>query len=426
MTNELGESVVFRGEDRSAPGPLTGITVVELAAGWAGPLASHILASLGALVVKVEAIQRPDWFRTGGGRSNFLRDLLYEQSAVFNTVNRRKLGITLNLKDPEGLELFFELVRHSDVLVENFSPHVMRSFGLSYETLARVNPGIILVSAPAFGLHGPWAEFPGFGSSVEELCGFSGITGYVDGPPENFASNLTDPLVGAFAALAALQAIVDRDATGKGQHVEVSHVEAGAFVLGPLIAEYSVTGNVPRRLGNRHPKFVPHGTFACEGTDQWISIAVKGERDWLALCSVLDSQFLRSPGFVDPACRRENEDRIETAIGRETVRWGKVALEDKLRSEGVWAAAVLSPAELWSQPQFIARGHLEAVDRAHVGTHLYPAFPAHFDGWSAGPSSAAPTLGEHNELVLRGWFGLAAERISELRAHGVIGNEPVA
>ena len=366
--------------------PLAGINVVDFTAFWAGPVSTAWLAAMGADVIKVEAIQRPDGIRFSAALRPDQDPLFYEKSVLFHASNLGKRGITLDLGHPDGLDIVKRLVARADVIVENFTPRVLEQFGLDYEVARAIRPDIVMVRMPAFGLSGPWRNRPGFAQTMEQLTGMAWATGYEGGPPI-IPGGMVDPMVGAHAALATVAALEHRERTGEGQLVEVPLVEVATAVTADQVIRYSIDKTLVDRRG-------AGGVYQTLGDDDWV--AVDRHEDPL------------SP--------------VERAAWCET-RTAEDAASD-LRAQGIAAQAMVRGYETLADPQMQARGFFEPIDNPLVGRQEYPSWPMRM---SAGPprfwTGRAPTLGEHNEEVLRE-IGVTDEEIERLRDERVIGNTP--
>ena len=404
-------------------GALSGLKVVEIAQGWAGPLASVLLADFGADVVKVESIQRLDWWR--GAAAGADDGFTHERSWFYNGINRNKSGITLDLTQPRGRELLLDLVRGADVFIENFTSHVVHQLRLSHEDLMAVNPRLITVSMPAYGSDGAWADLPALGTTVESMCGLQSLTGYEGGPPR-IQGTSWDPVIGLHAAFAILAAMNRRRATGLGQHIEVSHIEAGTqLVAGPLL-EYLLAGRVPPRRGNSDRTYAPHGCYPAEGDEQWVTIVARNDAEWAALGRVLDPEgALQRPEFLTVESRLEHRPELDDALLRLTSRHSKEHLFERLQAAGVPCGPVSSPADLLADPQLAARDFFVPMERAFVGMHLYTGSWIRMGRNSARFERPAPTLGQDNEAILAGRLGLSSAELAELAAAGIIGTRPV-
>ncbi len=367
--------------------PLAGLRVLDFTAFWAGPFATSWLGVLGAEVIKVEAVQRPDGMRFSAAVRPHDDPLFYEKSALFHACNLGKRGITLDLGHPDGLALAKQLVAASDVVVENFTPRVLEQFGLDETTVRALRADIVMLRMPAFGLTGPWRNRPGFAQTMEQLTGMAWVTGYEDGPPI-IPGGFVDPLVGTHAAVALVAAIEHRDRTGEGQLVEVPLVEVATAVTADQVIRYAIDGTLLGRHG-------PQGLHRCAGDDAWI--AVDTERDPLpederaAWCAT-----------------RDPDDAVA-----------------ELATAGVPAATVVPAYAALADPQLRARGFFQTIENTYVGTQEYPTWPMRL---SAGPrtfwTGPAPTLGQHTESVLRDLLGCADDELARLRDEHVIGTVP--
>ena len=407
------------------PLPLAGLRVIDFTAFWAGPFATHYLAAMGADVIKVESIQRPDGMRFQSVRPPS-SDRWWEWSALFQTVNLGKRGVTLDLSRPAGVALAKRLLATADAAVENFSPRVMDNLGLVYEELATANPRLIMVRMPAFGLDGPWRDRVGFAQTMEQVSGMAWVTGFADGPPV-IPRGPCDPLAGLHALVALLVALEHRVHTGGGQLVESTMVEAALNAAAEIVLECGAHGARLMRDGNRGPVGAPQNIYACRGADSWLALAITGNAQWHALVSVMgDPSWAHDAAFASAAGRRRHHDRIDAGIAAWCADADAGALAELLASQGIAAAPVLSAARLPDNPQLRARGFFEAVEHAVVGTHAQPTLPlrlaAHPASWYARP---APTLGEHTEEILRSVLGLDDDELARLRAAGIIGERPV-
>jgi crotonobetainyl-CoA:carnitine CoA-transferase CaiB-like acyl-CoA transferase len=395
--------------------------VIEIAQGWAGPLVGAMFADFGAEVIKVESVRRLDWWR-GVAVGNDA--LVYERSALFNGINRNKLGITLDLQSPDGYSLLLRLVREADVFVENFTSHVSEQLKLTHDFLSSENPGIISVSMPAFGSTGPWRDYPALGTTVESMCGVQSLTGYEGGPPRMQGTSW-DPVIGLYTSFAVMAGLHHRRLTGRGQHIEVSHIEAGThLVAGPLL-EYLLTGRTPRRKGNASDVFAPHGCYPTKGEDEWITLVARTDAEWRALIAVLDDDpSLCQPQYATLRARLARRNDLDAALGALTIQRSRDDLFRELQAARIPAAPVFTPPDLLGDEHLLVRQFWAIVERQHVDTHLYPS---RFLTMSRTPpryEKPAPTLGQDNELILSKRLGLSSEAMAEFEARGIIGTSP--
>lgn len=392
--------------------PLDGVRVVDLTAFWAGPAATHLLAAFGADVVKVESIQRPDGIRYSGGMRTDVDDW-WEYGWVFQAMNTNKRSVTLDLGSEEGRGLFRTLVAQADVVIENFSPRVMEQFGLTAEVLLEINPTLVLTRMPAFGLAGPWRERVGFAPTMEQIGGLAWVTGLAEAPPVT-PRGACDPLAGVHAAFAVLAALDYAERTGTGQQVELPMLETvlNTTAIQPIEAE--VFGKTLTRRGNRGQGGALQNIYRCAGDDEWIAVSVCTEAQRAALAGLMGRGF---PGG-DP-------DEIDRQLAQWFAEQPRDATVEKLAQAGVPAAPVVSPTLVTENAQLLARGFLEPLQHPRTGPGLYPTPPfALLAGQQQWLSRPPPTLGEHNEEVLRDRCGLTEADLANLAAGKVIGTRP--
>jgi crotonobetainyl-CoA:carnitine CoA-transferase CaiB-like acyl-CoA transferase len=399
--------------------PLAGIRVIDCTAWWAGPAAAAVLSALGADVIKVESVARPDNMRFASARPP-TDDQWWEWGALFHGANVNKRGITLDLTQPAGVETFERLAATADVLVENYTPRVMEQFGLGWDHMHEVNPDLIMVRMPAFGLGGPWRDRTGFAQTMECLTGMAWLTGFPDGPPV-LVRGACDPLAGMHAVIATLLALIERDQSGGGRLVETVMVEAALNAAAEQVAEYGDTGTVLRRDGNRGPVAAPQGVYPCAGDDRWLALAVVTDEHWSSLAGVVgDAGWAADIASGTTEDRRRNHDAIDAALTRWTSGRDAEEMATALVAAGVPACAVIPSREIVANPQLRSRRLFEVEPHSVTGDHEIPMLPFRFsrvDHWLRSP---APTLGQHNTEVLSE-IGLAPPAIDELRRAGIVG-----
>lgn len=400
--------------------PLSGLKVFDLSTFWSGAYLTCYLAAFGADVVKVESIQRPDGHRYSGSllRSS---DRWYEIGPMWQGTNLNKRDITLNLGTEAGRELALKLATEADVVVENFSPRVVEQFGLDYASLVEANPDVIMVRMPGLGLEGPWRDYVGWALNFEQLSGMSAATGYPDGPPCNLQGP-ADPVVGVHATVALLAALEHKRKTGEGQLIEVAQIEVGAAVTPEPVIEYSLTGRVREREGNRHRTYA-QGVYPSSGDDQWVAISVRDDSDWAAVTEAIGRPELRDDArLASPEARVQNHDAFDAALAQWTARQTSDEAADSLRRRGVPAERLLTADRMYEVDQLDARGFYEELDHPLSGRQRYPGWPFRI---TPGPTrhhrSPSPMLGQHNDEVL-GALGLSDDEIAKLRADQVIGD----
>jgi crotonobetainyl-CoA:carnitine CoA-transferase CaiB-like acyl-CoA transferase len=411
------------GSQRSAALPLSGLRIVDLTAFWAGPIVTSVLADLGADVIKVESIQRPDGMRFAGA---IRKQPLWERSAVFHGVNCNKRGITLDLDAPAGRELLWRLLDGADVLIENFSARVMDHFGLTWKALHARNPRLVMTRMPAWGLDGPWRDRVGFAPNVEQVSGLAWLTGYEDLPL--VVRGACDPFGGMHAAFATLLALEQRGRTGEGQLVEVPLIEPALNAAAEQVIEWTRHGVLLPRLGNRGPYAAPQGVYRCAADgrgDAWLALAVVSDAQWQSFRRVLgDPPALRDAELASELGRRAAHDAIDAVIGAWCAERACADAEAALLAAGVPAAQCVDAHRLLPNPQLDARAAYSVLSHPITGATRYPELPLRF---SAFPRplrrTPPPTLGQHNDEVFRE-LGLLDDEIAELRAKKVIGEKP--
>lgn len=402
--------------------PLRGLRVLDLSMGWAGPVCTRTLGDLGAEIIKVEAIQYPDWWRGVDPRASFFEQKLYEKDVRFAFQNRNKRGITLDLGRPEGAALLRRLVAQCDAVVENYARDVLPKLGLDYPVLQRARPDLVMLSMPAFGATGPWRDARAYGSTLEHASGLPTVSGRADGPPLTNQLAYGDPVGGMNAAAAVLTALLHRKSTGEGQHIDLAQVECMFPLAAPWIIAQSALGDPGPRRGNRHPDQVPHGAFPC-GNEGWVAVAVTEDGAWARLCSLLGRDDLTG---LDLAARRAREDELEALLSSWTRGRSADAAMAALQAKGIAAGVLRWPTELRRDPHLRARGFWQEVDRAFLGPHELPSAPIRMAGGA--PLEifrAAPTLGEENAAVLSELLGLSATELAALERDGIIGSDAV-
>ena len=403
----------------SRPGILAGVRVVDLSMGWAGPLAARHLADMGADVVKIEGCVRFDWWRGWEATQAWIDDHGAEKNPAFNTVNRNKRDLTLDLSTPLGSDLLKRLVAISDVVVENYSAGVLPKLGLDYSVLTRINPAIVMISMPAFGTSGPWSSYRAYGSTVEQASGLPHLSGDADSPPTMVHVALGDSVGGLNGAAALLTALYAKQRTGKGQHLDLSQSEC-LFPLGIQgILAQSVTGEPPERLGNRSARYAPSGVYPCVGEDEWIAIGVQTETEWSAF-----STYAGMDGFGDVEDRLGRVDELDRAVAAFTGKQVAEVLMLELQALGVRAGHVVSSLELATDPHLTARSFWKLMERDHVGELPHPASPYRVGDDPFDVDWPAPTLGQHNREILTGLLGLTDAEVDDLEAQGIVGTKP--
>ncbi len=417
--------------------PLEGIRIVDLSMWFAGPMASRLLADMGAEVVKIESLHHIDPWRGPARVTEEMAALLpqatvgeqrYNRSASFNLQNRNKLSLTLDLTTDDGKDVFKRLVAISDVVLENYSPRVMGKLGLDYPVLKEINPKIIQMSLPALGSIGPDTNYIAFGQTIDCLSGMAYLTGYIGEEPM-LQSGLSygDPLSGMNAAFGLLTALHHRRRSGEGLHIELSQVEGLISFNADSIMDYTMNRRVRERNGNRHPAMAPHGCYRCRGEDRWVTIAVPSDEAWETFCRTIgQAAWLEDGRFSGLLERLCNQDELDRLVEGWTLQHGHYQVMRLLQAAGISAGPVLEADELVKEPHLHARGLYEEVTHPEAGTHEYVGMNARYSKTPGGIRTPAPCLGEHNHYVLGEMLGISDQEIARLEETGVIGTEASA
>ncbi len=414
--------------------PLQGYRVVDFGSAWAGPQMAHIVADMGAEVIKIESRNRIDYGRMGGAAS--AKDLLtktpeaiaasapdrLELNPVFHLLNRGKLGITVDFTKPKGAELVRELIRRSDIVADNFTPGVLDKYGLGYEDLVQVKPDIIVVSLCFAGHTGPLKGTRGYAPIITSLAGLDSVVGYPDeripcGP--RFAYG--DHVAALHGALAMLMALIYRNRTGEGQYIDISEWEATTSLLGEPLMEYVMNGRIPGPRGNRDAIMSPHGYYPCKGDGQWVSIAVKTEEEWSNFCQATGNPlWAEDERFSDRYSRLLNQDALDKLVSQWTAKYTTREVTEILQKAGVAAAPFLISREQYDDPHFNERGLFVKVDHPKSGTETFYGIPLKLSDTPGAVRSSGPMLGQHNEYVFKGLMGLSDDEFNRLREEKVI------
>jgi crotonobetainyl-CoA:carnitine CoA-transferase CaiB-like acyl-CoA transferase len=414
------------------PRPLSDVSVLDLTTAWSGPMATRLLASLGARVIKVEGPGRIDDWRgpVAGGLPSRYPDLdpgerPFDRCYQFNTQNHDKLGVTLDLKNPAGLALAKRLAADADVVIANFSSGTLDRMGLGWSTIQAINPRAVLVEMPAYGAGGPMAHHVALGPSMEMTSGMASLIGYGDGRPTTTGPAYLDPIGGFNAAVAVVTALAARRATGSGQHVEMAQRDAAMHWIGEEVVHAVATGTEPTPQGNQRPEMAPHDAFPADGADQWVVIAADSDVAFATLWAVLDVEgSAAQSGFATLQQRHERLAELTDLISSRTRTRDKHELATSLQAHGVLAAPVNDASDLATSPFLASRGLLQLVDHPAAGKHAYQGVPLHISGLDLAIRRPAPTFSEHTATVLREHLGLDEAAILELEIAGVISARP--
>ncbi len=394
-------------------GPLQGIRVADFSVHAAGPFAGVMLAEMGADVIKVESAARLDITRRPHA-------MYGKPPSSFEQVNANKRSVTLNLKEPRAVELALELVRISDLVLENFRPGVMDRLGLGYPRLREIKPDIILVSLSSNGQTGPESRYAGYAPMFAALGGLGHLTGYPDAPPVELrhAMDHTGGLMAAFGALAAL---CSKHAHDLGQQVDVSVRDIATSFIAPALLDYAMNGREVSRTGNQDEVMVPHGVYRCLGEDQWVTIAVGSEGEWQGLLRSMDyPAWATEEHFGDAFLRWQNRDALDQHIGQWTGGYTPQEVTELLQTEGVAAFPSMGADQLIADQHLLVRQAFTWVEHPEKGRQRAVAPPWEFSETPARVDRWTPDLGEHNMEVFHGLLGLSQSEVEDLSQAKVI------
>ena len=421
--------------------PLEGVRILDFTVVWAGPYSTMQLADWGAEVIRVESLQhlapatrgqlaRPprEFARAqGNAGAGFPDDEAGERpwnrSATFNCHARNKRSMTVDLTRPEGQEVLDRLIEGADGLIENNLPPNIEKQGITWERLSRVNPKLVMLRIPGFGIDGPYRGYRTMGHHMEALAGHPAIRSYPGLSYEYIPLGVpSDAASGIGSALAFLMGLRYRDRTGKGLMVELATAENFMPLLGEFVMDYSMNGRVWEQMGNDHWSLAPHNVYRCSGEDRWVTIAVRDEREWRALCEAMrradlasDARFAEMP--ARHAHRRELDAEIEAWTATREPRW----IMERLQREGVPCGVVMDEADAFEDRQHAARGFFQSIAHPEAGTHSAVGRVWRSSATPPSPARHAPLLGEDNEYVYRELLGFSDAEYARFEALGHIG-----
>jgi benzylsuccinate CoA-transferase BbsF subunit len=396
---------------------LKGVKVADFSWALVGPMTTKALADYGAQVVKVESGARPGTLRVVGSTESPAERYRAARFAQWNT---SKLGITLNLSKPGGVEMAKRLVSWADVVVENFAGGVMERLGLGYEEVRKAKPDIIMLSTCMMGQTGPYASLPGFGGHLTAMTGFNYITGWPDRDPVELGV-YTDFIAPHFAISIILAALLYRQRTGKGQYIDLSQYECAIQFMAPVILDYVANGRIAERMGNRSPYACPHGAYRCLGEDRWCAIAVYTDEEWDSFCKVIGNpSWTEEPEFGTFVSRKENEEELDRLVEEWTSSRSAEEVMALMQTAGVPAGAMYNSEDLLERdPQLKHRRLFRELDHTEIGKHHAPR-PTFLLSKMPCKLRPYPVLGEHNQYVFKDILGLSDAEINKLSAEGVI------
>ena len=398
--------------------PLQDLRVINFGWVWAAPALGQVFGDMGAQVIKIESHKRPDMVRV---IPPLAQDKPLESLYAHCTM-RDHIGIALDLAQPRGQELAKELVKSADVVIENFSPRVMRRYGLDYPALKAVRPDVVMVSLSSAGQNGPHSQITTYGGMIASLAGISAHQGYIgDDRPSPFGTAIPDPLMGIFGAFTVLAALRYRARTGRGQYIDVSQWEATAATVGGPLMDYILNGRLQHPRGNRDEMMAPHGVYRCLGEDRWVTIAVKTEGEWRKLCDAMGRPSLAADDrFADPFQRQRHHDDLDEIIEGWTRDQEPFEVMRLLQKAGIAAFPALGSDEVFTNEHYIARGDWVEVEHHLGGNEVIYDVPWKLSKTPGGVQRPAPSVGQHNRQVYGEILGLPLQEIEELEREGLL------
>ena len=401
------------------PLPLQGIRVADFGQVIAAPVTAQMLGWLGAEVILVETESRFTtrvWPPFGDGVFGI------NNSGGFNLVNNNKLSCSLDLARQDALEVARNVIRISDVLVENYATGSMERLGLGYDEVRKLRPDIVYMSLGAFGRSGPFKDLTGFHSVINLFSGLAAVTGYPGAHPRIMGGLIPDAFSGCYCVLAVLEALYHRSRTGEGQFIEVSMTEALSGMIPEAIMEYSLTGQEQEKMGNRDGRQAPRNVFRCLGDEKWVAISVETDEQFRSLAAASgNASWAEDIRFATTEARLANQDVMESLLADWTSGLEVSEVVATLQSAGVPAAPVFDSAEVMADPHLRERGFVIPVEHPVAGARPVLSLPWAYDGLRGASPRPAPTFGEQNEWVLKELLSVPDDEYDRLHSSGAIG-----
>lgn len=396
------------------PRPLDDIRVLELGAFLAGPFCGQLLADFGAEVIKVEPPGKGDPMREWGRHRYQGRTLWWPVLA------RNKKSITIDLRTPEGQALVKRIVPHVDMVLENFRPGTLEEWGLGWEELSALNPGLIMIRVSGFGQTGPYRDKAGFGSIGEAMGGIRAITGFPDRPPTRIGISIGDSLAATFATIGALVALHQRQRNGQGQVVDIGIYEGVLALMESMIPEYQLTGHIRERTGNILPNVAPSNIYPT-ADGGWFVIGANADTIFTRLAQAMGQpELARDPRFATHHARGEHQAELDDLIAAWTIHYTADQLQAMMDEYGVPAGKIYTAKEMLSDPHFIARQSIVGVPDPDLGEIKMQNVVPRLSATPGGIDWTGPALGQHNREVFVDLLGLSEDEVAALQAKRVI------
>lgn len=409
--------------------PLTGIRVLDLSYVFAVPYMAGMLSDLGAEVIKIEAPHKLDQTRGrafGPYLDNDPAEDPWNRSGIFYVVNRGKRSLAMDLSQAEGQEIFRDLVAKSDIVLENYTPRVMRKWGLNYDELKKIKPSLIMLSNTGYGSTGPWSSFPSQGTTLEATMGITFYTGYRGDKPWKVGQSYPD-FIACWAGLNGLwAAIAHMRKTGQGQWIDVGMYQLGVALMPEPLLQKQLDGTEPIRMGNEHAEHVPSNLYQTKGNDQWLALTVQTDKQWIALTELMEQPSLAVDlKYSTAAARRENRTTINTLVAAWCLEQESNKLCEQLQTHGIAAGPVLNSRDLLRDPHLKHRNFYETVSHPEpIGERPIIGRPYKLRFRDAHIKKSGPRFGEDNDSILRDLLGKTADQIAALKASKVVSDLP--
>lgn len=392
--------------------PLQGVVVLDLSRVLAGPYASMMLADYGANIIKIEPPEVGDDSRAFG-------PFVGKESAYFMSLNRNKRSMTLNLKEQAAKDLFKEMVKKADVVLENYRPGTMEKFGLGYDELKKINPKLVYAACSGFGHTGPYMYKPAYDIIVQAMGGIMSITGPENGDPTRVGASVGDITAGLFAAIGVMMALYHRERTGEGQKVDVGMLDCQVAILENAISRYLVNGVVPQPIGNRHPSITPFESYTAK--DGYVIVGAGNDRLWEKLCKVIEhTELLADERFASNGLRTQNVKALKVILDdvfkNKTINEWLALLEEA----GIPCAPINTVDKIVNDPHVLAREMIVELDHPIAGHMKVPGVPIKLSSTPGSVETPAPLLGQHTEELLHELLGMTKEQVAELKAKNAI------
>ncbi len=404
---------------KDAKDALAGFRCVDFSWVFAGPYCGQLLGDLGMEMIKIECRKRMDVVRMYPPFA--FEDRRLNSSGYWNTHNRSKYSVNLDMKSEKAREIVTRLIAMSDVVLENYSARGMKAIGFDYECLREINPRIVYCSMAGFGHRGPYKNYVAYGPMQELQAGIVNLTGWPDGEPSRVGTSYPDAAGGVSAAFAIVSALRVARRTGQSQWIDLGQTLTAAALTDTAVIEYTVNGDIQRRNGDSSRFFAPHNIYPCNGEDQWVAISVENDQEFAALAGVMGQPELAQDAiFATNTARLQNRAALDDLISTWTAQFDHYDVMHRLQNAGVAAGAVLSTGEFVEDEHVTARGFMESFDHPVVGEKRYPGVPYKLSETPGYIHRAAPTLGADTEYIFKTLLNMSDEQIKELDDEGIL------